>query len=507
MSAEVAPRTYRFAPRDRSGWILGLGGAQCLSLGGGIFTAGLLLEAAAPAPAVALPVIAALVFAFGSWDRRSLHQWAPVLLRYATLRLSGQARWSAELPLVTGSPTDDQKDPDLPPFLEGLSMYDAGAVSWIPLTTSAGVAVIRDRRQRTVSASVRIRGREFSLLERGEQERLVQLWGDALAAFCSERGPVVGIRCTEWAAPAGLAEHERFVAGRAVALQGSEALESYRELLVDAGPLATRHEVLVTVTVDLRRVRAGRGDGQRPEDTAVELLLEELRLLTTRLEAAGLDVAPPLSPVQTAETLRLRCDPAVGRHLDTRAGSLAAMAGVVSRYNTAPLATEAKWSHVRADGALHRTYWVAEWPRLDVPPNWMEPMLLHAGGTRTFALHYEPVPPSRSQRRIDRDSTRLATDEEQRTRTGFRIGAHHRRAQAAVLEREAELVAGYGELEYAGFITVTADDEDTLARSCAEYEQVAAQAGLELRGLDGRHDLGLVCALPLGRGLAPRRLA
>src|SRR3546814_9520241 len=72
-------------------------------------------------------------------------------------------------------------------------------------------------------------------------------------------------------------------------------------------------------------------------------------------------------------------------------------------------------------------------------------------------------------------------------------------AQTAGAEREAALVAGYAELEFAGFLTVSAADEETLERSCAEYEQAAAQAGLELRALHGRHDLGVVCALPIGR--------
>jgi len=76
-----------------------------------------------------------------------------------------------------------------------------------------------------------------------------------------------------------------------------------------------------------------------------------------------------------------------------------------------------------------------------------------------------------------------------------------------VLDREAELVAGYAELEYAGFLTVTALDDEALAVACASYEQAAAQAGLELRALDGRQDLGVVCALPLGRGLAERGIA
>src|SRR3546814_12552490 len=93
------------------------------------------------------------------------------------------------------------------------------------------------------------------------------------------------------------------------------------------------------------------------------------------------------------------------------------------------------------------------WPRLDVPPNWLEPLLLYGGGVRTFALHYEPVPPSRSQRRIDRDSTRLAADEEQRARTGFRVAARHRRAPTDVAEREAAPVPGSAELGFAGLPT------------------------------------------------------
>src|SRR5690606_24008148 len=121
-------------------------------------------------------------------------------------------------------------------------------------------------------------------------------------------------------------------------------------------------------------------------------------------------------------------------------------------------------------------YWVAEWPRLEVGPSWLEPLLLHPGGIRTFSIHYEPVPPTRSHRRIDRDTTRLAANEEQRNRAGFRIGARHRRAETAVLEREAELVAGYAELEFAGFLTVSASDPHELERNCAEYEQAAGQA-------------------------------
>src|SRR2546430_9802783 len=63
------------------------------------------------------------------------------------------------------------------------------------------------------------------------------------------------------------------------------------------------------------------------------------------------------------------------------------------------------------DGGMHRTYWIAEWPRLEVGPNWLEPLLLQGSGIRTFSLHYEPVAPSHAQRRVDRDSTRLRSEE------------------------------------------------------------------------------------------------
>ncbi len=45
-------------------------------------------------------------------------------------------------------------------------------------------------------------------------------------------------------------------------------------------------------------------------------------------------------------------------------------------------------------------------------------------------------------------------------------------------------------------------DPDLLDRACAEVEQAAAQAFIELRPLDGRHDAGFLTALPVGRGLA-----
>lgn len=504
MSATEEPRTYRFAPLDRAGWLLGLGAGQCFLVAGGLLAAGVALQAGLPAPVAVAAVAVALVAAFGSWQGRSAHEWTPVLARYAVMRLSGAARWRAELPLLTGTAADERRAPALPPFLAGLGIVESPGLPWCPSTFAGGIGVVHDRRSHAVSASVPVRGSEFSLLERADQERVLHQWGEVLAAFCADRGAVSRVRCTEWAAAAELDEHLSFAEARSGGLDSTAPGRHYRELLTEAAPHTVAHDVLVTVTVDPRRVRAQRRARIRAHEAAIEILGEELRLLTSRLDAAGLATGAPLSPTQTAEAFRVRIDPAAQPGIRARRRTLAELVGGVSAYNTGPLATELGWRAVRCDGSWHRTFWVAEWPRFETGPGWLEPLLLRAGATRTFAVHYEPVPPSRSRRQIDRDATRLATDEEQRARTGFRIGAHHRRAQTAVAEREAELVAGYAELAYAGFLIVTAPDRDELDRSCAEYEQAAARSGLELRALDGRHDTGLVCALPLGRGLAER---
>ena len=503
----VKARHYRFGPRDRTGWLLGLGSVQCVAIGCGVLISGLLLNARLPLPLVLAPLLCAATLAFGRWNEQSIQELAPTALSWAVARATGDAGWFARPPRRRTTNPRQEPDLQLPPALAGITIAEASEADWTRRGRSTGAAIIRDKREGSFSATLRVRSREFALCERDTQERQLHVWGDALAAFCTERGPVARLRWTEWAGPAGLDEQLAYLDEHTRQDDQSPPIAEYRGLLAQAGPMSTEHEVLVTVTVDERRVRLPRRAPTDREVAAEKTLMDEMQLLSSRLESAGLIVDLPLCPGEMAEVLRARLDPFGAAGVRSGRRSLAHLAGFVSVSNAGPLAVRSEWDHVRVDRAVHTAYVVAEWPRLEVPPNWMEPLLLHAGGVRTVAVHYEPIAPSRAQRQVDRETVRLSSDEEQRTRTGFRIGARHRRAQSEVLEREAELVAGYGEFEFVGFVIVTAADIDTLDRSCADYEQAAAQAGLELRRLDGRHDLALACGLPIGRGIAPRHFA
>jgi hypothetical protein len=143
---------------------------------------------------------------------------------------------------------------------------------------------------------------------------------------------------------------------------------------------------------------------------------------------------------------------------------------------------------------------------LDVPAAWLDPLLSARVLDRTVVLYFEPVRPSLSRRRIERDATRLATDAEQRVNRGFRVGARHRRSTAAVEEREAELVAGYAEVGVVGLVVATASSDTAMESTATQISQAASAAGLELRQLDGRHDLALAASLPLGRPIQAPRL-
>lgn len=521
MSANEEGRLYRFGVDDRVGWILGLQGAQCVAIASGLFGAAFLLNLGVPPALTLLPLVLALAVSFVPVAGRPLWSWLPVVSIWHLRR--AERHWRMSLPrwFADGRPAPDRR---LPSVLAGLEV-ESHDLDWSPRGRVRGSAgVVRDQRDGSVMMTIRVAGQGFALLERRDQDRLLGGWGEALGACCRERTPVRSVRWIEWAAPSGVSAQLDYLEAHRASDASTPGVRSYRELLERSGPIATSHETLVCVTVDPKHVRSGRSDRaaggassasprsvrSRRQDRTVDALAEEVRLLVARLETAGLVVEGPLRPDELAEVVRYRLDPFGSRNPAEARRSLTQLVddtGTDTQREIGPMALDAAWDHVRVDRTFHQTMAITEWPRLDVAANWMEPLLLGGAAIRSIAMVLEPIAPSRAQRRVDRDSTRLSSDAEQRNRSGFRIGARHRRAEREVAERESELVAGFAEFEFAGVITVAAPDLPTLDRHAAETEQLAAQAGLTVRSLDAQHDLALLMSVPLGRGIAPRRSA
>ena len=427
---------------------------------------------------------------------RSVLEWVPSVWRWA--RSGGRGRvWLAPL---TRSTDQVLTTPPFPPPIAGQVLLVAGA------DTGPPVGVVHDQKGDTYAATLRVAGRQFALVERGEQENLLAMWGDALAPFCREDGPVVEVRWSEWAAPAGMEEQHAYLAEHMIDDPQDPAVVSYRQLLRTTAPVATRHEVLVTVVVSGARVKARSGGPGDRQSVAMGTLLNEVELLRVRLERAGLSVSAALSPRELARALRVRLDPTVIPTLDRRGRSLGDRAGLVEPADAGPLAARSTWNHWQVDGSYHRAFYFREWPRSEVGATWMADLLLYGQAVRTVVVSYQPVPPRVSQRTITRQAAKIESDAEHRRKQGFRVGAHHRRAAQAVDEREEELVAGFAEFEFAGLVSLAAPTEEALAKACADVVQVAAGCTIELRPLDGRQAEAVGACLPLARGVAPKGL-
>ncbi|MGH9156977.1 MAG: SCO6880 family protein, partial [Acidimicrobiales bacterium] len=417
---------------------------------------------------------------------------------YVLACLLGRRRWLARL---DGFDPAGQVTAAFPPGLAGQVILAVDSIE-AGFGRAGSIAVVHDTKTGRLSASLRVAAGAFALAEDYEQARLVAVWGDAQAAFCTEASPVVAIRWSEWAAPAAMEEQLAWLAEQGAGSDDA-GIDSYRRFLEAAGPMAARHEVLVSLVADAKRIRAG-GRRRARQAVSTEVLVRELRSFARRLESGGMAVAP-LSPGELAHALRVRMDPTAAPALDRRGRTLGATAGIVSPPNAGPLAAEVSWSHWRVEGSFHRGFLVTEWPRVDVRPAWMAELLLFGGAVRTISVVAEPVPLRQSRRAIERQATKLASDAEQRERCGFRVSAAHRRAESAVAEREVELVAGYAELRFTGVVVVSAADLEELDEACQAMAEVAGRVGVELRALHARHDLAVGACLPLARALAPER--
>lgn len=491
-------RKYRLSPPDRTGWMFGLGiiqlGICAASVFAGVFT--MSLYGVAPGLVVLVVGVGIGVAKIG---QMTVPQAVPHAFRWGRTSVGGARHWYAVVPLVGGDA--DSPAPEVLVDHE-LLIVDAGHVG----VGAAGqkIAVSRDSKANTYSATLRVAGRQFSLVERGEQDHLVNQWGVALQSFIAERSPVVSVRWSEWAAPAGLDEHRQWLTEHMAEDPLLDVRSAYERLLQEAGSQATRHETLVTVTINAGKMSLRKSQRDDAVRAAIEVLLTEMRLFTQRLQGADLAVSSPLSPGEWARAMRLRLDPASRLALDGRLRSLGDTAGECAPDNAGPLTAVANWTSWQTDGAYHRALYVSDWPRLDVPAAWMADLMLYNGAVRTVSVFFEPIARSKSQRSITRDAAKIQSDSEHRAEKGFRVGAHHRRAAQAVEEREEELVAGYGEFNYAGVITVTATSPAELDEATEEVTQVAASVGLELRPLHGRHDKAVCATLPLARGLVPK---
>lgn len=494
MGTERVERSYRLEPLDSSGMFLGLGLVQCVLVGGGISlaVAGLTLEL--PLPIAAAPVLASVAISFTRIGGHATWEWLPLVTGWLVSRFRRGRRWVAPLPLWPGA--GDAAAP-MPPCLDGLEIVD---IDW---RAGAQLGAVRDRTRRTLTAVVPVSGPQFVVEPRSEQERLLSGWGDLLGQYAVERGVVSHIAWSDLARPSGMQDHVQWLGCDERGEPNPTASSSYRELLEVGTTTAINHEAVVTITVSKERLSRHRSGATNADDQLRRALATSTEALLRGLRSAGLSAADPLDATGLQRLIRARIDP-VSTRPRARRGRLVERLALVRSNTAGPLVVESRWRDLQVDSAFHRTWWIGTWPRLAVPPAWLEPFLSSGGITRSMTVYFQPVPTHQSRRRIERDLVKLESDAVTKEDKGRRVDARHRRATQALLDREEELVAGFPEMGYVGLVTVSARSQEDLDEQSEIVEQLARETGMDLRVLDARQDIAWAASLPLG--LAPSTL-
>jgi hypothetical protein len=492
--------TYTFGPLEQRGLLGPIRAGQVGIVAAGALVAIVVLDEAPSAGGalVAMLIVAfALAASFAPLGGRTPQEWTPLAVTFAARVLSRRARHVSPAPAAgaiarglrhRASPQLDGPEPSPPDALQGMRIVQAAY-------RERPIGALSERSGRRLTAVLACRVLAFGLLDAEAQERRLARWGLVLSGAGG-----TAIRRLQWierTAPAQGDELARWVHAErdpVVPLRGAPMIESYLELIGSTTRVTQEHEILLAIQVDARRVR------DRGTDAVTETLVRETERIAQRLRDAEVTVIGALSSGQLARALRTAFDPYAR-------GELSALdAGDPDRDGLAesgawPLGAREAWDHYRSDGAVHATYWIGAWPRVEVSPMFMDALLGHSGSVRTAAVTFEPLPAARSTREIEAAITRDRADRELRNRFGQSETARQRQARDATARRESELAAGHGEVRLSGFVTVSGRDRDDLRRACSEVLDQAARARLELHRLYGQQADAFTFTLPLCRGL------
>jgi hypothetical protein len=498
---------YQFGPLERRGLLLGLSSGQVAALGGAGALA--LLALRALPEAVAGLVAGGLAFtglavALLPVAGRPLEGWLPLLAGYGMRRLRGRHRSRSRAHLL-GHLVSVREDGGileaLPPEHRPACLRDLRFLQVEAAAFGQVVGVVKDARRHTYVGVLRVRGDSFNLLNDSGQAAAVQAWAMILAGYALASSPVNRLQWIERIRHDGGRQVARHFEERSAADASEAALRIYARAVSDARQMGKRHECLLALRVDARRAwrqvrRAGGGDRG-----ACTLLVRELAALGERLEAAGIGVEDVLGPRAIAEVIRTAYQADAQPRLLVIHGD-GPDAGPHPR-NAWPQETVEGFAHYQAGPRdVHATYHVREWPRIEVGPGFLAPLLLGATCPRTVSMTLEPIPAARAARELRRALAGDASDDSLRQRVGWLPSFRRHREEENVLRAERELADGHASYRFSAYVTVSGPKRDELEAACAEVEQGSSRSHLELERLLAQQELAFTYTLPLCEGLA-----
>jgi hypothetical protein len=469
----VGASMVRFARLSQRGLLMGLSASRvaCIAAAAAVVTVAVFI--AGPAGlAVSGPVWAALLaLAFVRHGGRPIVELLPTAAHFGLRHVMSQRRFRVH--------------PSRPRPAGTLALPGDGAALRFLIDQVTGAAIVHDAHEGTLTVVAHVDHPAYLLLSPEEQRRRVTGWSRVLAGLAAS-GQAVRVQVLERVCPDsgdGIAGWWHQSRAEPVSDGVAWAADEYQTLLDTYTPSAATHRSLIAVAV-----KSAGGVLRVCGDKGVDRLRQEMATLEASLRAADLRLVEWLDADGLAATIRTAYDPGTRGRPEQRLET------------AGPVAIDEDWDWIRHDTGYSSVLWVSEWPRTDVPADFLHPLVFQPGITRALSITATPMSARQAIRDIRRAKVEHVTDAAQRARIGAIADLADTAELDDVLDRERALLAGHADLKFTGLITLTAPTLEELEDAIAQVERAAIQCGCETRRLQGQQARAFTAAaLPLAR--------
>jgi hypothetical protein len=424
-----------------------------------------------------------LATAFVPVKGRVVVEWLPTVLHWQLRRATKQTTYRVRV-----SPPRPVGTMALPGDAASLRFYN---------DPETGACLVHDPYRQTLSAVVCVSHPAYVLLAPSSQRDRVSAWGRVLASL-AQTGTCALLQVLESTVPDPGAKVARWYEERGTRLD-DWANAQYRDLLAQSSFGSSSHRTTITLSLDLKKAApAIRGAG-RGLKGAAKVLRIDMSVLEHGLRDADLRLAGWLDESRLAAMIRQAYDPDVQPDVQGE-GREKSSAGRLA--TAGPVALSEHWSFLRHDSGYSCVLWIAEWPRVEVAPHFLHALLFAPDIRKSLSLLARPLGTTDALKSLRKEKTEAVTDSHHKAKVGQVQDLADVQEYSDLLAREQALLNGHADVEFSGFLAVTAASEEGLTAAVALIERSAGQSGCETRVLYGRQSQGfVVAALPLGRSV------
>jgi len=332
----------------------------------------------------------------------------------------------------------------------------------------------------------------FILLDTSDQERFLNSWGQVLASTCADGSNVVCISTMHRQVPDRSSDDLEWMQEHMSQAADQYLLDDYFAMREQIGAAAATAEVIVGLTCVMKDKKGRKHDGDEDYD-AIALSADEFE---RQMESAGFhmrllsqgDIAELLRGVLLGEAI----GPNVGR--DPR--------------EVGPLQWQHSWRNVDLDGRTHRNYVITEWPRVQVGPTFIEPLVgaVTPRAVQSVTFHFFPQSARRAQAKARAAVTTAEAKIARKAEKSILITAQDRQLRDVAYRREQALSQGFAEhrLALVASLSVEHGDQKNLEKAEKALLFAAQKAQINLAPAYGRQLPALAASFPFGLIEAPR---